>query len=190
MMCSDRSTQLRLQSKPIDPKNINRIHKRTVVVNIARQIHSIPRNHVRRAHCIEIVEANIVAEPIAFNTEDPRLTHRARAYGRTRRAVVVKERVQPDSVTEDVVTSHNAETPSARSAGSANTCAVGEGSKDGVVEGRVWWEGDGGVRIGLVVGCFGLNLAHEDVAGVDELVLVENMVFDCCAPSEHVSFGR
>ena len=38
-----------------------------------------------------------------------------------------------------------------------------------------------GVWIGLVVGGFCLNLAHEDVARVDELVLVEDVVLDRCA---------
>lgn len=40
--------------------------------------------------------------------------------------------------------------------------------------------GDGG-WVGLVVGCFGLDLPHEDVACVDELVLVEGVMFYCCA---------
>ena len=40
---------------------------------------------------------------------------------------------------------------------------------------------DVGVWVGLVIRCFRLDLAHEDVAGGDELVLVEGVVFDCCA---------
>ena len=35
----------------------------------------------------------------------------------------------------------------------------------------------------LIVGCFGLYLAHEEVLCVDELVLVEGVVLDCCADS-------
>ena len=39
---------------------------------------------------------------------------------------------------------------------------------------------------GLVVGCFGLDLAHDDVFRVGELVLVERVVLDCCADAVRV----
>jgi hypothetical protein len=39
----------------------------------------------------------------------------------------------------------------------------------------------------LVVGGFGLDLAHEDLASVDELVLILDVVLDGRAPSRFVS---
>lgn len=51
-------------------------------------------------------------------------------------------------------------------------CGVVEG---GIREGGDGGEGVAGVGVGLVVGCFGLDLAGEDVAGVGELVFVADV---------------
>lgn len=41
----------------------------------------------------------------------------------------------------------------------------------------------------MVVGCFSLDLAHEDVSGVGELVLVERVVLDCRADTDDMMLG-
>ena len=55
--------------------------------------------------------------------------------------------------------------------------------EDWVGQRWVIWEREGGIGVGLVVGRLRLDLAHEDVLGVDELVFVEDVVFDCRAGS-------
>ena len=112
------------------------------------------------------------------------------------RAVVVEEGIESYAIAKDVVAAEDAETPAGCCIWAWGTrvcglCAVREGE-----EGRGWrrgWrrrqkvrvaqdgvvgEGNGGVGVGLVVGRFGLDLPHEDVASVDELILVERVVFD------------
>lgn len=49
------------------------------------------------------------------------------------------------------------------------------GGEDGVGVGGVGGEGGVGVRVGLVVGCFGLDLAGEEGGGGEELVFVEDV---------------
>lgn len=164
-----------LLSKAINPKNIDRIHKRRVIIPIECQIHSIPRNHLRGPHGIQIVDVDIIRVPVSLYAEDPRLTACSGANVRALGAVVVEEAVQAHAVAEDVVRAQDAEAPA------GGGIDARRGGEDGVGESRVLGEGDGGVGVGLVVGGFGLDLAHEDLAGVDELVFVFDVVLDCGA---------
>jgi hypothetical protein len=102
------------QPKAPNPKNINRIHKRTIILPIIHHIHPIPRNHLRRPHRIQIIQANIIRIPVPLNTQNPALATRARAHRRAIRAIVSEEAVQADAVAEDVVRAHDAQTPAGR----------------------------------------------------------------------------
>lgn len=168
---------------PINSKQINRIHESTVVIHVACQIDSVSRDHIRSPHSVQVVDVDIIAESISLNTKDPRLTHRTRAHSRARRTIIIKETIQPHAIPEDIVAAHDSQTPSGGGAGCAIPCAINKRRKDRVIERRIRREGDGGVGVGLIVCSFGLDLAHEDVASVDELVFVEDMVFDGCAPA-------
>lgn len=172
---------------PINPKQIDSIHKRTVVVDIARQIYSVPGDHVRRAHRVQVINVNIVAEPIPLNAQDPRLTHRPRPDSRTSRAVIIKKRVQPRSIRKDIITSYNPQAPSRCGTRRAISRTVNKRRKNRVIERRIGRKRDCGIGIGLVVRGLGLYLAHEDVARVDELVLVEDVVLDGGAPAISIS---
>jgi hypothetical protein len=168
---------------PINPKQIDSIHKRTIVIHIARQIHAIPGNHIRSPHSIDVIDINIITQSVPLNTEDPRLTHRPRTHSRTSRTVVVKERVQSDTITEDIITAHNSQTPPRRCARRAVPRAIDKRRKDRIIERRVRREGNGSIGVGLVVCGLGLDLAHKHIAGVNELVLVEDVVLDGGAPA-------
>lgn len=74
------------------------------------------------------------------------------------------------------------ENTQAPAVGGGNHCEISWASVDdgGVGEGRVGEGGDGGkgvagVGVGLVVGCFGLDLAGVDGAGLGELVFVADV---------------
>ena len=98
--------------------------------------------------------------------------------------VAVIEAVQACTVDVDVVGIDDAQTP--RFAGSRTGFAeLGAGIVDAVY----WWEGMLGTGGWLVVGCFCLDLAHEDVSCVGELVLVERVVLDCCANTDDMMLG-
>ena len=90
--------------------------------------------------------------------------------------VVVEKAVEAGAVSQD-----------GRGIDDAQAIAIAVGCCGGVgADGRVVWvvdaghgrEGKVGRRVGLVVGCLGLDLAHVDGLGVGELVLVEGVVFD------------
>lgn len=100
-----------LLSKAVDPKNIDRIHKGRVVIHITRQIHAIPRNHLRRAHRVQVVDVDIIRVPVSLNTEDARLAPRSSTDVRALGAVVVEEAVKTYAVAEDVVRAKDTETP-------------------------------------------------------------------------------
>ena len=99
--------------------------------------------------------------------------------------VAVIEAVQACTIDVDVVGIDDAQTP--RFAGSGIGFAeLGAG----IVEALDWWEGILGTGGWLVVGCFSLDLAYEDVFCVDELVLVERVVLDCRADTDDAMLGR
>ncbi len=58
-----------------------------------------------------------------------------------------------------------------------------------VVPGGLWCVGDEGVRVALEIGGFVLDVAHEDVLGVDELVVVHDGVFGGGAVEPHGTLG-
>ena len=98
--------------------------------------------------------------------------------------VAVIEAVQACTIDVDVLGIDDAQTP--RFAGSGIGFAeLGAG----IVEAFDWWEGMLGTGGWLVVGCLGLDLAHEDVLCVGELVLVERVVLDCRADTDDVMLG-
>jgi hypothetical protein len=172
-----------LCSVAVDPKDIDRIHKRRVVVRMIRQINSISRNLLRCTNSVKVVQIDIVRMLVTFDTKDSRLAPRASTNVWALRAVVVEETVQANAVAEDVVRANDAQTPAGRSV---------DRWVWGWLEDRVWecfdvGEGDGGVWIRLIVGGLGLDLAHENVAGVDELVFVLDVVLDGSAISDKVS---
>ena len=130
-------------------------------------------------HRIQIVNRNPTGAP--FNTINPILTPNPLPLVRTSSAKITEERVQPGTIRQNILRVKDSHSPSISSRD--NSIAIFDGSLgEGRVENRgVGWEGDGGDGVGLVVGCFGLDLALEDVLGVGELVLVEGVVFDGCA---------
>jgi hypothetical protein len=93
-------------------------------------------------------------------------------------AVVAKEAVQACAIDEDILRIQHAKRP-AVSAGAIAARAVGGEVR--VTQGGDGSEGDWRRRVGLVVGRLSLDLGHEDVFGVVELVLVECVVLDCRA---------
>ena len=179
-------------------KDGNAIRKDVDVIAVIRQTDTVSRDHALRSHRVEIVYVDVVCL-CAFDAEQAVLARLAVArdgagccgrlgsqfcvygdymqsacWGRALTGVVVVvEAVQACAVAVDVVGIDDAQAP----------CFAGFRVRlaGGVVEAVEPWERM--LRAGgwLVVGCFGLDLAHEDVFGVGELVLVEGVVLDCCA---------
>ncbi len=80
-----------LRSKRTDPKQINSIHKRTIIILITRQIHPIPRNHIRRTYGINVIQSDITTQWTPLNTQDTALASRSSALLRAIGAVVGEE---------------------------------------------------------------------------------------------------
>lgn len=89
----------------------------------------------------------------------------------TRGIPIIEEVVETGAICEDVGAINDAETPGP---GAIRLCAFREG-RVGVR--RLYCVRRQGVRIALEISRFMLNEAHEDVAGVRDLVVVEDVVF-------------
>lgn len=114
-----------------------------------------------------------------LQTKNPTLTSRPLTLIRACSIIIQKKRIQPGSIDENFLRVENAKTPAV---GGGNDCEISWASVDdgGVGEGGVGEGGDGGegvagVGVGLVVGCFGLDLAGVDGAGLGELVFVADV---------------
>ncbi len=167
----------------IEPKDSNAIRKDVDVVAVIRQTDTVSRDHALRSYRVEIVDVD-VACLCAFDAEQAVLARFAVAgdgagccgrlksqlfvcldcllsacWGRVLTGVVVVvEAVQACAVDVDVVGIDDAQAP----------CFAGFRMRlaGGVVEAVEPWERM--LRAGgwLVVGCFGLDLAYEDVFGL------------------------
>ena len=167
-------------SSSTTPKQIDSIRININIVGRSRQ-HGplIPQHHVRHADRVQILQVEVRTLGTVI-LHDALLAHGRvappTARRRTRRAVVVEETVQARAVHEHVVCVEEAEAVGHR--------ARGGGAGGAVI--REAWVGEGGVereargrlRMRLVVWGFGLDLSHEDVGRVGELVLVQGVVFD------------
>lgn len=89
----------------------------------------------------------------------------------TRGIPILEEVVETGAICEDVGAINDAKTPGP---GAIKLCAFLEG-RVGVR--RLYGVGRQGGRIALEISRFMLNKAHEDVAGVRDLVVVEDVVF-------------
>ena len=96
-------------------------------------------------------------------------------FGDTVLVVVLEERVQACSVDQHVVAGYNAQTPTLVTRcgetlrGADREVRVGKSGLLNVVWHKSTW-------VGLPVWGLGLNVAHENVLGVQELVVVQNRV--------------
>lgn len=106
--------------------------------------------------------------------------------GAAQGAVIVEEAVEPSAIDEDILAINDAQSPGhlARSSDfrTRNVTLIQGGTvrrEVRIAQGRVdVIEGPWSRRIGLIIGRLCLNLAHPDVLGVDELVLVESPVLN------------
>ena len=159
------------------PKKENRTRININIINIRRQLRCIPIRHPRRTHRIKIIHIQILRRGGIIH-ENRALTGRRRASRRAARAVMIEKRIQSRAVDEDVRRGSDAQAPCERAVGGG---AGGTSNVEiGVVEGGVHGEGIIRRRVGLVVWRFGLDLAHEDVLGAGELVLVARVMFYGC----------
>ena len=118
-------------------------------------------------------------KPVVFTIirENIRLALRFPAYSRTAGTINAEERVKPSTVDEDVGGGDDAKTTRYyASCGGAEGEASGE--FDFVIGGANRKRG-GSLRIRLVMGHFGLDLAYEDVCRARELVLIDRLVLGC-----------
>ena len=99
---------------PCQPKHIDPIHIRAVIVCTAHQIRAIPNNHPRCPHSIQIIYADVMAQRIALDAEYTCLAHSTRRNVGALGTIVVKERVQSSSIHEQVVATKDTETPAIR----------------------------------------------------------------------------
>jgi hypothetical protein len=152
----------------LKPQNVQPIHKRRVVIHILHQIHPIPGHHIHAPHSIQVINIDIMAQAIALNAEDARLTDALGRDVRARGVVVVEEGVETDAVAVDRGAAQDAEGPAFRVGYGGRSGIVGghgavpgwrgvggEGGsvrcKDRIKTSGVFWEGERGVGVGLVV---------------------------------------
>lgn len=176
---------LHLSNPPPIPHQRHTLHKTIPIIIKIRLIPSIHRNRKSRPHRIQIIHTHSPSiSPISttiflLQTKNPTLTSRPFTLIRACSIIIQKKRIQPGSIDENFLRIENAKTPAV---GGGNDCEISWASVDdgGVGEGRVGEGGDGGkgvagVGVGLVVGCFGLDLAGVDGAGLGELVFVADV---------------
>lgn len=124
-----------------------------------------------RAHSMQVIQ---IHHTRALDAENPALTYLAAALVAARGAVIVEERVQARAVDEQRRVD-GPQTPAIciRYLYARHVRRVERRrGEDRVVHVCVVGEGHSRVGVGLPVRRFRLDLAHEDVAGADELVLI------------------
>lgn len=173
-----------LSNPPPIPHQRHTLHKSIPIIIKIRLIPSIHRNRKSRPHRIQIIHTHSISTSISttivvLQTKNPTLTSRPLTLIRACSIIIQKKRIQPGSIDENFLRIENAKTPAV---GGGNHCEISRARVDdgGVGEGRVGEGGDdgkgvAGVGVGLVVGCFGLDLAGVDGAGLGELVFVADV---------------
>lgn len=167
-------TTFQTSHAPCLPTLINPHRTREIIhiIRIPRNTHSIPRQHTLRPNRVQSIDIHI-RTPRPLHTRNPTLTRLPRRKRRASSTVIAEKRVQARSIHKDVLAVEHPETPSCCAVARYSRAGSGE---VGVVEGGKRRKGNQGVGGGLVVRCFGLDHAHENVLGRGELVLVENVV--------------
>lgn len=176
---------LHLSNPPPIPHQRHTLHKSIPIIIKIRLIPSIHRNRKSRPHRIQIIHTHSISTTISISTivflqtKNPTLTSRPFTLIRACSIIIQKKRIQPGSIDENFLRVENAKAPAV---GGGYHCEISWASVDdgGVGEGGVGEGGDGGegvagVGVGLVVGCFGLDLAGVDGAGLGELVFVADV---------------
>lgn len=132
-------------------------------------------------HSIQIIHTH--PPPRAhLKRKDPTLTSLPIPLIRAGRAVIIKERIQPRAVDEDIGRVEDTETPSlARRNRNIPVPHRSIRHKYGIREHGIIRKRQRRRGVGLVVSGLCLDLSREDVGGVGELVLVFDVVFDCGA---------
>lgn len=184
MMAAKKFLLLLLHSNPPPiPHQRHTLHKSIPIIIKIRLIPSIHRNRKSRPHRIQIIHTHSpsisTTSTVFLQTKNPTLTSRPLTLIRACSIIIQKKRIQPGSIDENFLRIENAQAPAV---GGGNHCEISWASVDdgGVGEGGVGEGGDGGkgvagVGVGLVVGCFGLDLAGVDGAGLGELVFVADV---------------
>lgn len=170
-----------LSNPPPIPHQRHTLHKTIPIIIKIRLIPSIHGNRKSRPHRIQIIHTHSPSPSTIsiLQTKNPTLTSRPFTLIRACSIIIQKKRIQPGSIDENFLRIENSQAPAV---GGGNDCEISWASVDdgGVGEGRVGEGGDGGegvagVGVGLVVGCFGLDLAGVDGAGLGELVFVADV---------------